>query len=291
MFATFSRSWDIAKLSFRVMREDKELLLFPVFASVFSLLFILVMVFPVFVTALLPEETRALLQLPVLFIVYLGLSFIATFFSVCVVFTTKKRFEGGNATFSESLSFALSKVHLILAWSLVSATVGIILRLIENAAERSRNDIVAMLGRVVSGILGLIWSVITVFVVPAMVYYDVSPFEAIKRSVAAIKKTWGESLVRHYGFGMVQALFVIAGIVATLVLAYVGAMAHPILGLFLAGLGVLYLIAVVVVFSLANSIFNTALFVYAETGKVPGAFEQEMLANAFTPRPGPTHGI
>src|SRR3990167_8089778 len=169
MFATFSRSWDIAKLSFRVMREDKELLLFPVFASVFSLLFILVMVFPVFVTALLPEETRALLQLPVLFIVYLGLSFIATFFSVCVVFTTKKRFEGGNATFSESLSFALSKVHLIIAWSLVSATVGIILRLIENAAERSRNDIVAMLGRVVSGILGLIWSVITVFVVPATV--------------------------------------------------------------------------------------------------------------------------
>jgi len=68
---------------------------------------------------------------------YLGLSFIATFFNVCVVYTTKTRFEGGDATFFDSIKFALSKLHLIFAWSLVSATVGLLLHALDQVAQRA----------------------------------------------------------------------------------------------------------------------------------------------------------
>ena len=77
------------------------------------------------------------LQLFILFLTYLGLAFIATFFNVCVVYTTKKRFEGGNATFGESVEFAFSKIHLIFAWSLVAATVGLLLRILDNIADNA----------------------------------------------------------------------------------------------------------------------------------------------------------
>jgi len=48
----------------------------------------------------------------------------------------KKRFDGGNATFGESINFGFSKFRLIIAWGLVSATVGVILRILDSLAER-----------------------------------------------------------------------------------------------------------------------------------------------------------
>jgi hypothetical protein len=37
------------------------------------------------------------------------------------------RLSGGDATFFDSIKFAFSRVHLILGWSVVSATVGLFL--------------------------------------------------------------------------------------------------------------------------------------------------------------------
>ena len=49
---TFSRSWDITKKSFKVIKADKEILIFPVLASVFSIIFFLLMVVPFLMTGL-----------------------------------------------------------------------------------------------------------------------------------------------------------------------------------------------------------------------------------------------
>src|SRR5262249_12538519 len=129
--------------------------------------------------------------------------FVATFFNVCVVYTTKVRLEGGDATFWQSLGFAFSRIHLILAWSLVAATVGMLLHGLDNMARRAGG-----LGKVVlailRSILGAAWSLITIFVVPAMVYEGLGPFAAIKRSIDTLRATWGESLIRYYGLGFVQ---------------------------------------------------------------------------------------
>jgi len=138
VFEAFSRSLAITKLSLDVIKKDKELLLFPVLSGIFSFLFIISLLFPTVIVGLLSSSGKPAitgLGILLLFIVYFGLAFIATFFNVCIVYTTKKRFEGGNASFSESIKFAFSRIHLIFAWSLLSATVGLILRFIENLAE------------------------------------------------------------------------------------------------------------------------------------------------------------
>src|SRR3989338_1515753 len=216
MANAFSRSWEITKLTFHVIRQDKELLLFPILAGIFSIIFLLALLFPTLVVSFL-NTGRAewgFSVLALLFIAYLGLAFIATFFNVCVVYTTKRRLEKGNATFGESMRFALSKIHLILSWSLLAAIVGLLLRMLENMAQRSRGGNALM--RFLVGGLGMAWGIITLFVVPSMVYYNLGPIEAIKKSAQVLKKAWGESLIRYIGLGLAQMAFLIAGILVGL---------------------------------------------------------------------------
>lgn len=49
-------------------------------------------------------------------------------------------------------------------------------------------------------------------------------------------------------------------------------------------IAVLYFIIVMLVFSVANTVFNTALYVYADTGKIPEGYSQEILSIAFKRR-------
>jgi len=279
MMNTLSRSWELTKLSFDVIRKDKEMLLFPLLGSIFSLLYSFALLFPtVFVHFLDPKGTGLVwgpVQWVVSFASYFGLAFIATFFNTCVVYTTRTRFAGGDATFMDSLSFAFSRIHLIFLWSLVAASVGVLLRALDEAADRM-GGIGGMLLNAVQGFLGLMWSVVTLFVVPVMVYEGLGPFDAIRRSVEVLKRTWGESLVRHFGLGMAQMVFMIPGI-----LCFVLAFATGPLAIAFVLLGVTWIVVVALVFSVANAVFNTALYEYANSGRVPGGFDAATLQGAF----------
>jgi len=200
MFESIGRSWEIAKLSFNVVKSDKEMLLFPLLAGIFSLLFIVAMVFPTIITGFLisglDESVVDLAIYAILFLVYLGLAAIATFFNVCVVYTTKKRFEGGDSKFFEAIGFAFSRLPVIIAWAIVSATVGIILNILSSQAEKM-GAVGQIVMKIFVSLLGAAWGILTIFVVPSLVYENVGPFEAIKKSASVLKKTWGESLTRH----------------------------------------------------------------------------------------------
>jgi hypothetical protein len=279
----FQRSWEITKLSFDVLKKDKELFLFPILGSIFSILFMVAMILPIVVTSILPETLSGLYLWITLFGIYFGLSFIAVFFNVATVYTVKTRFDGGNATFWDSIRFAFSKIHLIIGWSIISAIIGIILRLLEGIAERM-GGIGEIIMKILIGMLGLAWSLVTAFVIPGMVYKNVGPFTAIKDSAHTFKKTWGESLIRHYGLGIAQFVMVIIGVVLTIVLVMI-TINVPVLPYIFGIIGVLYVVAVMTFFYIANTIFNTALYVYAKTGKAPKGYKDDVLRHAFEHKP------
>jgi len=277
----FSRSWKVTKLSFSVISKDKEMLLFPILSGVFSVIFVIAMLFPSVISKMIAESAiNQKLALIFVFLTYLGLAFISTFFAVATVFTTKKRFDGKNATFFDSLGFAFSKVHLIFLWSLVSATVGLILKLLEGAAEKAEGVGEVVL-TIIRGILGMAWAVVSVFVVPAMVYNNVGPFKALKQSARAVKKTWGESLIRYYGLGLMQFLFLVLGVLVFGAGFYFLSKFGGYVVLTLGILTIVYLFGVFLIFNVANSVYNTALFIYSHTGKVPGDFTSEVVSHAF----------
>ncbi|MFH1972745.1 MAG: DUF6159 family protein [archaeon] len=283
--SVFKNSWEITKTTFHVMKEDKELILYPILAATFSVMFVVALLFPTIIIGFLTKAVTPVfgfLQYLLIFIAYLGLAFIATFFNVCVVYTAKKRFAGGDAKFWETLKFALSKIHLIFMWSLLAATVGILLKVLESMA-RNAKGIGKIFLMIIRGVLGITWSIVTIFVVPAMVYDDLTPFNAIKKSVQVLRKTWGESLVRHFGLGMAQSLVIGVVLIPTAVIIFIsfflGAFVTAIV---LIVLLVLYIIIVGMIFTIANSIFNTALYEYANSGKIPMGYTKDMLSNAFT---------
>ncbi len=282
----FSRSWEFTKLSFRVIKKDKELLLYPLLSSFFNLLFSAALLVPTIVVKFLQATTpdySALMgttEYLLVFITYLGLAFISTFFNVCVVYTAKVRFEGGNATFGQSLGFAFRRIPTIFMWSLLSATVGLVLYLLDQFGQ-SLGKAGQILISILRGILGMLWSIMTIFVVPAMVYYNLSPFKAIKKSNETLKKTWGESIIRHYGLGLIQGLIIFIGIIITAVLLFLFYQAGIEVILIIVGIFLVFFLIVSMVFEVANKVFNTALFVYADKGKAPMGISDSMMREAM----------
>lgn len=260
------------------------MLLFPLLAGILSILFIIAILFPTIIVGFISGVTKSIafgvLEYILLFLTYLGLSFIAIFFNVCVVYTTKVRFEGGNATLFDSIKFALSKTHLILVWSLVSATVGLVLRLIDEVAKNS-GKIGEIIISIMNSLLGLMWSIITIFVVPAMVYDNLGPIDAIKKSVDVLKKTWGESLIKDFSFGLVEFLFILFGLIIGVILLFLSFNLGMIGIVIVLSLNVIYFISVILIFEVANSIFNTALYVYANKRELPAGYSKEIMDNTF----------
>jgi hypothetical protein len=281
----FSRSWMITKLTFGIINKDRELLWFALLSFIFSTLFAVAMIFPTVVSTLMDnnfsQDSLQLFEYAILFITYFGLAFIATFFNVCVVYTTKVRFEGGNATFGESINFAFSRIGVIIQWSLVSASVGLLLRLLHNLASRL-GKIGEIVANIVIGLLGMTWSILTIFVVPVLVYEGVGPIDAIKKSTFVIKKTWGESLIKRIGLGLIQFFVFLLLIIASIGLTIVLSSAFDVAGL-LAGIaiGVLLLLLTGLIFTVASTIFNTALYVYANSQTVASGFSEDVVRDAF----------
>jgi len=286
MFESVSRSWSLAKVSFAVVKADKELLLFPLLAAIFSVSFALLMIVPMLMPAVLEilgfTGASDVLWYPVMFVVYFGLAFIATFFNVCVVYTTKVRLEGGNATFGDSIGFAFGRLNQILMWSFVSATVGLLLRALDRIGERmGKSGEIIM--KIVTSVLGAVWSIATIFVIPVMVYEGVGPFDAVKSSISTLKKTWGEALVQGVGLGLAQMIILLPVMfimgLATLAAVSIGLPWYLVLAL--AVLGGTAVLAIMLVFSVLNAVFTTALYVYAKKGKITGGFDKELLKSAF----------
>jgi hypothetical protein len=226
-------------------------------------------------------ESLQVYQYIIIFLTYFGLAFIATFFNVCVVYTTKVRFEGGNATFGESIKFAFSRIGIIVQWSLISATVGLLLRILHDLASRL-GKIGEIVANIVIGMLGMAWSILTIFVVPVLVYDNVGPIDAIKKSAEVIKKTWGESLIKTIGLGLVQLLVFVVIIAFTVGLCYALNAAFSIWGVAIGVCaGLLLILLTGLIFTVANTIFNTALFVYANNNAVPDGFSESVVRDAF----------
>lgn len=274
---TLARSWKLTKLTFSIINQDKELLAFAFLSFVFSALltaaFVIPAVIPLISEPGWSDQTVTTVQIVSVFLIYFALAFVATFFNVCVVYTTKVRLEGGNATFGQSLAFAVTRLPAIAAWSLVAATVGLLLRALQEAGQKA-GKFGSFLTSLLVGVLGAAWSVITLFVVPILVYENTGPFAAIGRSVQVIKRTWGESLAKGIGLGLVQ--FLIQALIVVLTVAVAVLVSEPggTVALVLAvGVGVVLLLLSALVFSVANTVFNTALYAYAQTGKIGGGYD------------------
>jgi hypothetical protein len=280
----FSRSWELVKQSFAILRSDKQLMLFPILSAI-ACLFVTILIGTGGTLALMPARAAALAsgeqfhpnQSPVfllsMFTLYVANYFVIVFFNVALVGVANSRLMGGTWTFRDGIELAWARKGTILQWALVAATVGMILRTIE---ER-----MGIIGRLVMRIIGFAWALACYFVVPVLAFEDLTPIQAVKRSSKLFKDTWGEKVVGGFSFSLVSFVLMLPGIGIFVAAIMLGGINGLLVGVaFL----VLYFMMLSVMMSAVQGIFNAALYRYACFKQVPPAFNAELVTSAWAPK-------
>ncbi len=281
----FERSLSLMRSSWSVVRTDRELLVLPVISGITSLAVIASFAAPVWWSleerlGLDATGTTVSTLEPTLWTYLLGAAFyfvsafVVIFFNAALVWGANERFEGGNPTVGSTLDGARTRLRLIVQWAAVSATVSMVIRQIQ---ERG-----GLLGRLLGGLIGFAWAVVTFLVLPTLVIEGVSVREAFSKSADSIKNTWGENLIGQGGLGILGFL----AMLPCVALGVAGAFLLPtsvVLGGLVLGVAVVALLAVTVVLSAMNIVYQTALYRFATQRPIAG-YDPAMLSAAFRPK-------
>jgi hypothetical protein len=274
MFESIGRSFALVKTSWNILIDDKKLLIFPLISGIVTLVVILSFVLPLLLagTFMSIPSVGPIFFYGLLFAFYVASYFVVIFFNTALITCVNARFHGKEMSVGGGLSRASRHLPSIFAWALVSATVGIILHLIERRA--------GFIGRIATALVGGIWSLVTFFVVPILILEDKGVVDSVKESVSLMKRTWGESIV---GSGSIMLIFVAIGIVGLLLVFATLLVGNMIVFGSAVVLFILLVIVLAIVASAMQGIFVTALYTYARTGTVPAAFNKDLIRNAFIP--------
>lgn len=269
-FDRLSNGWKLAQSSFKILKANKQLILFPILSG--TSLVLVIGSFFVITLANAGWDTDNIRELSstgyyaVLFLFYLINYFIIVFFNMALIHCTRLYFRGEEVTISAGLRFSASRIGAIFSWAVFAATVGLILKAIQ---ENS-----GLIGKIITGVIGIVWSVTTFFVVPVIAYENVGPIGAFKRSSKMMREKWGESLAAGFSFGLIQFLGIIV-ICGTLFL--LGSFIHVVVGAVLAVAGGFLVVSTI---SAAQTIFVSAVY-HNINGDVNEYFDQQLVDNLF----------
>jgi hypothetical protein len=284
MWDRISRSFDLARSTWHVLSTDKKLVVFPIVSGILVLLVLASFFIPIGVLAANEQikfvDDNGQPTAPwwfwlVLFAFYFCTYFVIVFCNAALVSCALMRFNGDEPTLADGFRAAAARLPQIFMWALVSATVGIILRVIENAHEKA--------GEIISMIIGTAWTIITFFVVPILVVEKLGPIQAISRSIALLRKAWGEALIGNLGLGLFKLLLFIPAFLVLIAGVALLATVKPVaIGVGVLALGLLCILGVAAVSSALDTIFLAALYQYAAHDRVPGGFDRDSIEHAFT---------
>jgi hypothetical protein len=280
MFDRISNSFAMARSSWQVLRTDKQLIFFPIVSGIGCFLVLLSFALPFighpqwldFINNNAQRRHPPPWVYIVAFAYYFCNYFVIVFCNAALISCAIVRFNGGTPTLADGFRAAVSRLPQIVAWALVSATVGVILKAIENANEKA--------GQFISALLGTAWTVLTYFVVPVLVVEKTGPLDAIKRSMSILRKAWGEALVGNMGIGFFIFLLTLPGILL-FVLAAALFTVSQMAGVAMIVLGVLYIALASAAGSALHGIYLGALYQYAAFHQVPDGFDSSTLEGAF----------
>ena len=285
MFEKLENSWKLAKECWRVLMLDKEMMMFPIFSTITTILIVALIAYPLWVLGFFePTQTNeinvnqllaapTLLKYALLTIIptYLGYV-ILTFFNSGLITCALIRLCGDDPVLADGFRIAFKRLPQILTWSGIAATVGLLLRTI-----KERNG---MFGKLFSGMLGFGWRIASFFAIPVIVAEEKGAIDALKRSGELIKKNWGEAITLEVGLSV---LAIPASIPFFLMAVLAGSIwtAAPMLAISLLLIGIAYLFFVSLVFSTLDAIAKAALYMFASGGEMPQGFNNEILETIF----------
>jgi hypothetical protein len=284
MAGKFARSWALMKASAAVLRSDKSLLVFPLLSGLCTLLVAASFLVPVALMVIGadhagtgPHERMSVGSYLLMFAFYLVQYFVIIFFQAALTGVALMHLRGEPTSVGAGFALARARLPQILGYALIAATVGLLLRMVQ---ER-----LGLIGRFVVGLIGLAWTVATFLVVPVLVSKDAGPVDAVRHSVELLKRSWGENLIGQGGIGVVFGLLMFVAVLLGALLVGGAFALHSIVAVVVAVVVVvLGFILLGLIQSALQGIYAAALYRYAEAGEASVGFDQALLQQAFAPK-------
>lgn len=281
----FERSRVLLQSAWSVLKENKQLMLLPATSFVVSIIVLgsYLTGFAVFYIYTLVEHvnlsptTEKIIAGIFGFLFYLTANLIIIFFNSVLVLAVNNRLNHQETSLGVAFRMAFSKFGLIFKWSLISATIGLVLRHIE---ER-----IGIIGQWIINFIGLTWTVVSYFAIPVMVIENKGPFDALKESAQILKKTFGESLL---GFGGISLIFILAYLLLGGIITFSFTFWQDPEFALLAKMGsiitAVILLIIILLHSTLVTIFRVAIYRYASSGNTLGNFTPELIESCVIKR-------
>tara|TARA_Y100001936_G_C16057913_1_gene662275 strand:+ start:169 stop:1017 length:849 start_codon:yes stop_codon:yes gene_type:complete len=269
-FGNISNTIQLMKSCVKVLKKDKELILFPIMAAIFVIV-LLGLIYSTGSIDLSAANEEEMSILPFAILIF-GANFIIVFFNSALISAALERLRGGDPNISSGLSHAFKHIHHIFFWSIIVTIMGLIFAAIK-ANGRQRGGFGGMMTQIFASFLEAGWAMMTFFVVPIIVSENISPLSAIKRSSSLFKQTWGNQVAANFGFGIFQ----IIAILISLGIGWFFGLINGTLGI---AIGLLCATTSISIIYTLEGIYKAALYEHA-LGEKPLEFEEQDLRTAY----------
>ena len=279
-FDTLSRGWTLSKLSFSVVKADPELLLYTFLSAMMVFITIIAAAYPgyeaeqsdeshwamtdPFINPETGEEERQPTSsyMAWIFLTYMIGSIIVVFWNSAIIASAHERLTGGDPTIMTGIKVAFSRIHIIILWGIIAGTVGLLLRIARDAANKNSKGPIKIAAMVVLWLVEIAWWIYTFFIIPMIVLEKKGIREGLRDSRSLFGKTWGENVTSGLGIGLIT----LVGIIVSLLIGYLVFMISPIAGIIIA----VALIGILILWSnTAEVVVVAALYEFSKTGKMP----------------------
>ena len=255
----------LTKDSALLIRHNPGLLLFPVVSGVAGIGFLALFLGVTFGLAQVAADAGMIAGL---FLAYLALTFVSSFFAAGLVHQTRAVLADDEPSLKAGLAAAWERKGPLLVWSVIAATVGIIINAIENSDSR--------IGRILGVVFGVAWTLMTFFIIPVIVFERTSTVGMFKESARKFKQTYGETPVSLIGIQLLSSLIALPFVLVGMYLNSIGIVPVAI-GLVLLGVVLSFIMT-----QTLGGVVKTALYFYAEEGKQPDEFDNVDFENLDT---------
>ncbi|MDE2988995.1 MAG: DUF6159 family protein [Chloroflexota bacterium] len=279
MFRTIGNTWQITKLSWKVLQLDRELIFFPIMGTIGAII-VGVIAAGVFAGTgtfdrLGSGETEFnVVDLIITLIAYFGGLYMVIFFNAALVAAARERLEGGDPNVMSGIRAVRGMWLAILGWTIITGTVGLILQALQSMARDNAQGVMRIVAMILVALLQTAWAYITFFVIPVLVVERVGPISAIRRSGRLLRQSWGEQLTASFSFFLIYLLALLIVAIPVVVLIFLWPVGAIIVGVILGGIALASVAAM-------EGIFKAALYEWVSEGKGSEWFDQQLLSNAY----------
>jgi hypothetical protein len=270
------RGWALTKKSWGLLRENPELIRFPLYGAVATVLLAIVTIGP---GLYLFEEDVLAGAIPLFVIGVYALSVVGFYFSVGLAAAADMIFRGQTGvTVDDGLAVSRSRFSQICGWAAVSTAISLVMGLLENQGGIG--------GQIAARVVGMAWALVTFLAVPVIAIEGTGAVGTLKRSASIFRERWGQQITGNIAIGGAVALLGILPAVLTVGVGIAIWSSAAFAGALLVIVGAIGLAIALLISKALSGIFGVALYRYATEGQVVGGFSAEELESAVKVKKG-----